>query len=446
MQTLVERGCGLDVHQATVVACLLIVSNNGKVHKQVRTFGTTTCELVGLREWLLSEGCTHVAMESTGVYWKPIYTIFEGAFEIVVANAQHVKKVPGRKTDVKDAEWIADLLCHGLLRASFVPPKPIRELRDLTRYRRKLVESRSAERNRLLKVLETANIKLASVVSDVFGASGRLMLLALAEGKDTAQEMAQLAKKQLRKKIPELQLALEGKMEEHHRFLLSVQLQRLWAVEKDLATVEQRIAEKLKPYKAEVSLLDEIPGVDVALAGAIIAELGVDMKVFENISQLASWAGVCPGNNESAGKRKSSRIPKGNVYLKTTLVEAANAAAKAKGTYLRDKFYRLKARRGYKRAAVAVAHKILVAIYHMLSHRVCYNELGDLYLDKLNKHHLTRNLVHRLERLPVPITAPITLVRPLRDECARRMRLNDSKNINAWDMGPAGRGPTAASS
>ena len=404
MQTLVERGCGLDVHQATVVACLLIVLQSGKVHKQVRTFGTSTRDLVSLREWLLSEGCTHVAMESTGVYWKPVYAILEGAFEIVVANAQHVKKVPGRKTDVKDAEWIADLLCHGLLRASFVPPKPIRELRDLTRYRRKLVESRSAERNRLLKVLETANIKLASVVSDVFGASGRLMLLALAEGRDTAQEMAQLAKKQLRKKIPELQLALEGNVEEHHRFLLCVQLHRLGAVEKDLAIIEQRIQEKLKPYAAEVTLLDEIPGVDTALAGAIIAELGVDMSVFENVSQLASWAGVCPGNNESAGKRRSSRIPKGNVYLKTALVEAANAAAKAKGTYLRDKFYRLKARRGYKRAAVAIAHKILAAIYHMISHRVCYNELGDLYLDKLNKHHLTRNLVHRLERLGYTVT------------------------------------------
>jgi len=401
MQTLVERGCGLDVHQATVVACLLIVLKSGKVHKQIRTFGTTTRELVSLREWLLSEGCTHVGMESTGVYWKPVYAILEGAFEIVVANAQHVKKVPGRKTDVKDAEWIADLLCHGLLRASFVPPKPIRELRDLTRYRRKLVESRSAERNRLLKVLETANIKLAS---DVFGVSGLLMLQALVEGQATAQEMAQLAKRQMRKKIPELELALEGKMEEHHRFLLKLQLDRLQAVEKDLAFLEQRIQEKLKPYAAEVTLLDEIPGVDATLAGAIIAEMGVDMSVFESVSQLASWAGVCPGNNESAGKRRSSRIPKGNVYLKTALVEAANAAAKAKGTYLRDKFYRLKARRGYKRAAVAIGHKILVAIYHMLSHCVCYNELGDLYLDKLNKHHLTRNLVHRLERLGYTVT------------------------------------------
>jgi transposase len=404
MQTVIERGCGLDVHQATVVACLLIVRKDGKVQKQMRTFGTTTRELVGLREWLLSEGCTQVALESTGVYWKPIYAILEGALEIVVANAQHIKKVPGRKTDVKDAEWIADLLCHGLLRSSFVPPKPIRELRDLMRYRRKLVESQAAERNRLLKVLETANIKLASVATDVFGMSGRLMLRALIAGKATPQEMAELAKGLLRKKIPELQLALEGKLEEHHRFLLELQLQRLEAAEKDLAALEQRIQQRLEPYAAQLALLDEIPGVDWTLAAVIIAEMGVEMSVFGSVSQLASWAGVCPGNNESAGKRKSSRIPSGNVYLKSGLVEAANAAARAKGTYLRDKFFRLKARRGYKRAVVAVAHKILVAIYHMLSQQVSYNDLGDLYLDKLNKNHLTRNLVHRLERLGYAVT------------------------------------------
>ena len=404
MQTLVERGCGLDVHQATVVACLLIVGKDGRVQKQMRTFGTTTHELVSLREWLLAQGCTHLAMESTGVYWKPVYAILEGALTIIVANAQHVKKVPGRKTDVKDAEWLADLLCHGLLRPSFVPPKPICELRDLTRYRRKLVENQAAERNRLLKLLESANIKLASVATDVFGISGRLMLRALIEGKASPKEMAELAKKKLRSKIPELELALEGRVEEHHRFLLKLQLDRVESVEKDLEVLEQRIRQKLEPYAAQLSLLDEIPGVDWTLAAVIIAELGVDMSVFQNVSQLASWAGVCPGNNESAGKRKSSRIPKGNVYLKTALVEAANAAAKTKGTYLRDKFYRLKARRGYKRAAVAIAHKILVAIYHMLSQQVSYNDLGDLYLDKLNKHHLTRNLVHRLERLGYTVT------------------------------------------
>jgi len=345
-------------------------------------------------------------MESTGVYWKPVYAVLEaeGALEIVVANAQHVKKVPGRKTDVKDAEWIADLLCHGLLRSSFVPPKPIRELRDLTRYRRKLVESQAAERNRLLKLLETANIKLASVATDVFGVSGRLMLRALIEGKATTQEMAELAKGLLRKKIPQLETALEGKLEEHHRFLLKLQLERLEAAEKDLAVLEQHIQEKLQPYATQLALLQEIPGVDWTLAAVIIAELGVDMKVFGNVPQLASWAGICPGSNESAGKRKSSRIPQGNVYLKTALVEAANAAARAKGTYLRDKFFRLKARRGYKRATVAVAHKILVAIYHMFSHHVSYKELGDLYLDHLNKHHLTRNLVHRLERLGYTVT------------------------------------------
>src|SRR5215467_6810418 len=406
MQTLVERGCGLDVHQATVVACLLIELTSGKVQKQMRTFGTTTRELLALRAWLLSQGCTHVAMESTGVYWKPVYAVLEaeGALEIVVANAQPVKKVPGRKTDVKDAEWIADLLCHGLLRSSFVPPKSIRELRDLTRYRRKLVESQAAERNRLLKLLETANIKLSSVATDVFGASGRLMLRALIEGKATPQEMAVLAKGKLRNKIPELELALEGNLQEHHRFLLELQLQRLEAAEKDLAMLEQRIQQKLEPYATQMQLLDEIPGVDWGVAAVVIAELGVDMSVFQTVSQLVSWAGICPGNNESAGKRKSSRITKGNVYLKTALVEAANAAARAKGTYLRDKFYRLKARRGYKRALVAVAHKMLVATYHMLSHNVSYNELGDLYLDKLNKHHLTRNLVHRLERLGFEVT------------------------------------------
>ena len=324
--------------------------------------------------------------------------------EIVVANAQQVKKVPGRKTDVKDAERIADLLCHGLLRPSFVPPKPIRELRDLTRYRRKLVQSQAAERNRLLKLLESANIKLASVASDVFGVWGRLMLRALIESKASPREMAELAKKKLRSKIPELEMALEGRVEEHHRFLIKLQLDRLESVEKDLEILEQRIQQKLEPYAAQMTLLDEIPGVNWTLAAVIIAELGVDMSVFESVSQLASWAGVCPGNNQSAGKRKSSRIPKGNVYLKTALVEAANSAAKTKGTYLRDKFYRLKARRGYKRAAVAIAHKILVAIYHRLSQQVSYNDLGDLYLDKLNKHHLTRNLVRRLERLGYAVT------------------------------------------
>jgi transposase len=405
MEARLERGCGLDVHQATVVACLLVIRKSGKIQKQLRSFGTTTRELLELREWLSSEHCNHVAMESTGVYWKPIYAVLEGDdLEIVVANALHIKKVPGRKTDVKDAEWIADLLCHGLLRPSFVPPAPIRELRDLTRYRRKLVESRTAERNRLLKLLESANIKVASVATDVFGLSGQRMLDALIEGKASLPEMADLAIGRLRNKIPQLELALEGKLQEHHRFLLRLQRSRLEAVESDLSILEQRIQQQLQPYAAQLALLREIPGVDLTLAAIIIAELGVDMTVFHSPSQLSSWAGVCPGNNESAGKRKSSRVPKSNMYLKTALVEAANAAARAKGTYLRDKFYRLKARRGYKRASMAIAHKILVAIYHMFSEDVHYNDLGDLYLDKLNNHQVTRTLVHRLERLGYTVT------------------------------------------
>jgi transposase len=383
---------------------LLIVLNNGKVKKQIRTFGTTTRELVGLREWLQSEGCTHVAMESTGVYWKPVYAILEGAFEILVANAQRVKNVPGRKTDVKDAEWIADLLLHGLLKPSFVPPKPIRELRDLTRYRRKLVESRSDERNRLQKLLETANIKLASVASDVFGVSGMRMLEALAEGQATPVEMAALAKGRLRDRIPQLEPALEGRLEEHHRYLLKLQLARMRALDRDLAELDARLEEKLQPYRPQLELLMEIPGVDWTLAAVIIAELGVDMKVFGSASQAASWAGVCPGNNQSAGKRKSGRTTQGNVHLKTALAEAAHGAARTKGTYVRDKFYRVKARRGAKRAVITVAHKILVAVYHMLDQQVSYHDLGDLYLDKLNKQHLKRNLVHRLERLGFRVT------------------------------------------
>jgi len=404
MDVQMKHACGLDVHQATVVACLLSVLDSGKVKKQIRTFGTTTRELLSLRDWLLAEGCRRVAMESTGVYWKPVYTILEGPLDLTVANAQQIKNVPGRKTDVKDAEWIADLLLHGLLKPSFVPPPPIRELRDLTRYRRKLADSQSAECNRLLKVLETANIKLASVASDAFGVSGMEMLDALAEGTATPAEMAELARGRLRGKIPQLEPALDGRMEEYHRYLLKLQLRRLRGLDQDLAELDARIQEKLKPYEKQVELLREIPGVDWILAAVIVAELGVDMKVFGSSGRVAVWAGVCPGNHESAGKRRNVRVTKGNVHLKTALVEAAHAAASTKGTYLRDKYFRLKARRGAKRAVVAIAHKILVAIYHMLSGDVSYHELGDLYLDKLNKHHLTRNLVRRLERLGYCVT------------------------------------------
>jgi len=399
MEIQIQRGCGLDVHQATVVACLLMVLADGKVKKQIRQFGTTTRDLLPLSSWLRSEGCTPVAMESTGVHGKPVYTLLEGFFEILVANAQRVKHVPGCKTDVQDAEWIADLRRHGMLKPSLVPPKPIRELRDLTRYRRKLVPSRNSERCRRLNVWETANIKLASVASDVFGVSGMPMLEALTEGKATPVEMAELAKGRLRNKIPQLEPALEGRLEEHHRYLLKLQLRRMRDLDKDLAEVEARIREKRQPYQKQMELLTEIPGVDWMLAAVIIAELGVDMNVFASASQVACWTGVAPGNHESAGKRRNVGVTQGNVHLKTALVEAAHAASRVQGTYLRDKYYRVKARRGAKRALVTVAHKIPIAVYHRLKENVSYNDLGDLYLDKLNKQHLTRNLVRRLERL-----------------------------------------------
>lgn len=399
MEPIIERCAAIDIGQAVVAVCLLVGKAHEKTRKVLRTFRTLTCELLEMRDWLLAEGCTHVGMESTGVYWKPVYAILEDSFELIVGNAQHIKNVPGRKTDIKDAEWLANLVRHGLIAKSFVPPKPIRELRDLLRYRRKLVESRSAERNRLLKLLETANIKLSSVASDVFGVSGMLMLQALVEGNSTPQEMAGLAKGRLREKTEDLTLALEGRVQEHHRFLLRLQMRRLERVEADIAELDGRIDQQLIPYQAPHALLSQIPGVDRTLAAVLIAELGIDMSVFHSSRHLAAWAGVCPGNNESAGKRKGSRVRKGNVHLQTALVEAAAAAARKKGSYLKDKFFRLKARRGYKRAAMAIAHKILVAAYHMLSTGAPYKDLGEAYLDRLDKQQVAGNLVRRLRRL-----------------------------------------------
>jgi transposase len=399
MQVMIERAAGLDVHQETVVACVLIGKPGQRPTKEVRTFRTMTRDLEALRDWLLSLGVTHVGMESTGVYWKPVYAVLEGSFELIVGNARHIRNVPGRKTDVKDAEWIADLVRHGLIAKSFVPPPPLRELRELLRYRRKLVESQAAERNRLLKLLETANIKLASVATDVFGVSGRAMLRALIEGTASVEAMADLAKGQLRRKRADLVLALEGRVEEHHRFLLAMQLRRLEAAEADIAALDGRIEEKLEPYRAPHTLLMQIPGVDWVVAAVLIAEIGVDMSVFLSVYRLASWAGVCPGNHQSAGRQKSGRARKGNVHLRTMLVGAAIAASRTKGSYLKDKFYRLKARRGGLRAALAIAHKILVAAYHMLAKGIGYREIGEAYLDRLDQTRTVANLKRRLERL-----------------------------------------------
>jgi transposase len=404
MQVIVERCCGLDVHQETVVACLLIGLAGARPSKEVRTFGTMTRDLEALCDWLKAAGVTHVGMESTGVYWRPVYAVLEGHFDLIVGNARHIRNVPGRKTDVKDAEWIADLVRHGLIAKSFVPPAPLRDLRELLRYRRKLMESQAAERNRLLKLLETANIKLASVASDVFGVSGRAMLKALIEGNASAEEMAALAKGQLRRKRAELVLALDGKMKEHHRFLLAMQLRRLEAAEQDAAALDLRIAERLEPYRAQHALLMQIPGVDWVVAAVLIAEIGVDMSVFLSAYHLASWAGVCPGNHESAGKQKSGRARKGNVHLRTMLVGAAISAGHTKGSYLKDKYYRLKARRGALRAALAIAHKILVAAYHMLAKGLAYRDLGATYLDQIGQRRTVANLQRRLERLGYHVT------------------------------------------
>ncbi len=404
MEVIIERCCGLDVHQETVVACVLIGAPGERPRKEIRTFRTMTRDLEALRDWLQELGVTHVGMESTGVYWRPVYAVLEGCFELIVGNARHIRNVPGRKTDVKDAEWIADLVRHGLIAKSFVPPKPLRELRELLRYRRKLVESQAAERNRLLKLLETANIKLSSVASDVFGVSGRAMLRALIAGEASPEAMADLARGLLRRKRADLILALDGRLEEHHRFLLAMQLRRLEAIEADIATLDQRIGERLEPYSAAHALLMQIPGVDWVVAAVLIAEIGVDMSVFVSVYHLSAWAGVCPGNHESAGRQKSGRARKGNIHLRTILVSAAISASRVKGSYLKDKYHRLKARRGGLRAALAIAHKILVSAYHMLAKNLPYHDLGEVYLDQISQTRTVANLKRRIERLGYKVT------------------------------------------
>ena len=399
MDVLVERAAGLDVHQASIVACVLIGRPGQKPRKEIRHFGTMTADLEALRDWLRELGVTHVGMESTGVYWKPVHTILEGHFTLIVANAHHIKAVPGRKTDVKDAEWIADLVRHGLVRPSFVPPLEIRELRDLVRHRRTLAETLASERNRTLKLLETANIKLSSVATDVFGVSGTAMLRALAEGDMAPEAMAELAKGRLRTKLEPLVKALQGRVSEHHRFLLRLHLRRLDEIERDLAELETRIAERMRPYHRQVGLLKRIPGVDEIGAAEILAETGIDMTVFGNARRLAAWAGVCPGNHESAGRSRKTSTRKGNPHLKAALFRAATCAAKAKGTYYKEKYYRLKARLGAKRAAMAIAHKILLAVFHVLAGDTEFRELGAAHLDQQNKHRVTKGLVRRLDAL-----------------------------------------------
>ena len=400
MDVVYERCCGLDIHKRTVVACLVVPGPDGRPRKEVRTFGTMTEDLLALGDWLAAAGCTHVAMESTGVLWKPIYNLLEGAFELLLANARHIKQVPGRKTDVRDCEWLADLLRHGLLPASFVPDRPHRELRELTRYRTALIRERTAEVNRLQKTLEGANIKLAAVASDVLGVSGRQMLEALVAGTTDAVALAHLARGRLREKLPELERALAGRFGAHQRFLVAAQLAHLDFLDTAIERVSAEIRERLRPCAAALELLDTIPGVGRRTAEVLVAELGPDLRRFPTARHLASWAGMCPGNHESAGKRKSGKTRKGSPWLRVALTEAAHAAARTKqATYLTAQYRRLAARRGKQRAIVAVGHTILVIVYHLLTEGVPYRDLGGHYFDERDRQALERRLINRLQGL-----------------------------------------------
>ena len=405
MDTLYPCCAGLDVHKETVVACVRTMSGGGKVHQEVRTFRTETSGLLALADWLTDEGVTHAAMESTGVYWKPIWNILEGVLELLLVNAEHIKQVPGRKTDVKDSEWIAQLLQCGLLKASFVPDRPVRELRDLTRQRVQLVRQKVQVSNRIQKTLEDANIKLASVASDVLGVSGRDMLRALVRGESDPVVLAELARQRLRKKIPQLQEALLGEVTEHHRFLLGMLLDQVEFVEAQIARLGQRITEVLPaPFAEAIERLETIPGIDRRAAQNIVAEIGADLKSFPSAGQLASWVGICPGNHESAGKRRSGRTTKGNTWLRVTLVQCAWAASHTKNTYLSAQYKRLAARRGKKRALVAVGHTLLSIVYAVLKKKGTYQELGADYLDRQDKEGLARRLLKRLGKLGLKVT------------------------------------------
>ena len=387
------------MHKSNVVACLRLSQAEGRVTQEVRTFSTMTGALLELDDWLAAHHVTHVAMESTGVYWKPVFHILDGRFAVILVNAEHIKQVPGRKTDVKDCQWIAQLLQHGLLKASFVPPEPIRQLRDLTRQRTQLIGERSAAANRIQKVLEDANIKLAGVATDVLGASGRDMLEALIAGQTDPAALAELARKRLRAKLPELRQALRGRVTEHHRFLLRLHLDHISRLDELIGRLGQRIEEALAPFAPALERLQTIPGISQRAAETIVAEVGTDMQRFATAGHLASWAGMCPGNNESAGKRRSGRSTQGNRWLKRILVQAAWGASRSRGTYLSAQYRRLARRRGRKKALVAVGHTLLVIIYHVLKRGTSYEELGADFLERLEPARLTRQLVKRLEAL-----------------------------------------------
>jgi transposase len=404
MDAIYERCCGLDIHKRTVVACMIEPGSGRQSRKEIRTFGTMTDNLLELADWLAAEGVTHVAMESTGVFWKPLFNLLEDRFQLLLVNARDIKQVPGRKTDVKDCEWIADLLRHGLLKASFIPDRPQRELRELVRYRTTLVRERSAEVNRLQKTLEGANIKLASVASDPLGLSGREMLNALVDGSTDVASMADMARGKMRAKRGLLERALAGRMAPHQRFLLTEQLCHIDALDEGIARVSGEIAERMRPFADALERLDTIPGIGQRMAEILVAEIGTDMSRFPSAAHLASWAGMCPGNQESAGKRKSGRTRKGNVWLRAALIESAHALGRGRGTYLAAQYRRLTARRGKKKAAVALGHSILVIVYHLLSRGEVYHDLGVQYFDEGRRDRLQSGLVRRLQDLGYKVT------------------------------------------
>ncbi len=395
---------GLDVHKKTVVACLLLTAPTGRVTKQVRTFATTTAGLLALSDWLASQGVTHVALESTGVYWRPVFNILEGGFQVILVNAQHMKAVPGHKTDIRDSEWLADLLRHGLLQASFIPPKPIRDLRDLMRYRKSVVQARTQTINRVQKVLETANIKLSSVASDVLGKSGRDMLAGLLAGVSDADTLAELARGRLRKKLPALRQALDGRVEDTHRTLLRHQLDLITFLEDELDRIEGEIDHLLSPYEQLLARLMQIPGIQRITAAAILAEIGTDMSRFPSAKHLASWAGVAPGNKQSGGKRRRAPTNKGNTHLRAVLAEAVWVISHTKENYLSAQYHRLARRIGAKRAIVAVSHSLLVIIYHLLRANQDYQDLGPHFFETLDTTRLRNTAVRRLQALGYKVT------------------------------------------
>ena len=397
------RCAGLDVHKDTVVACVRI-EESGAVQTEVQTFQTTTQGLLKLLDWLLRSECTHAAMESTGVYWKPVWYILEGAVELILANAQQIRNMPGRKTDVQDAQWIAELLAHGLIKASFVPPQPIQELRDLTRTRKQLSREIVQHTQRIQKALETANLKITGLITNILGSSGRAILQAIIAGQSDPNHLASLVKGSLRGKRTKLAEALHGRITPHHRFMLDLHLRQIEALEGSIRRIEARLGQVMRPFRDAVAHLITIPGIAELSANVILAEIGLDMSRFPTVGHLISWAGLCPRSDESAGRKRSTKLRKGGTWLKTVLVQCAWAAIRRKDTYLRAQFLRLKSRRGPKKAIMAVAASILTAVYYILERQVDYQELGGDYFERRDKDKICRSLLRRLENLGLKVT------------------------------------------